>query len=91
MRGARHFCGLTPFRVCVNTRTDPFLVLAVSLLAGYGMASGKTRNWFHAFAFALIMTLAIYVILDFDFPRMGLIRLNAFDQVLVDVRQSMNP
>lgn len=67
------------------------LVLAGSLLAGYGMASGKTRNWFHVFAFALIMALAIYVILDFEFPRMGLIRLDTFDQVLVDVRQTMNP
>jgi len=67
------------------------LVLAGSLLAGYGLATGKTRNWFHASAFAVIMTLAIYVILDFEFPRVGLIRLNAFDQVLVDVRESLNP
>ena len=67
------------------------LVLAGSLLAGYSMASGKTHNWFHNFAFALIMALAIYVILDFEFPRVGLIRLNAFDQALVDVRHSMNP
>ncbi len=68
------------------------LVLAGSLLAGYGMASGKKRNWFHAFAFALIMSIAIYVILDFEFPRVGLIRVgNAYDQVLLDVRQSMNP
>jgi len=37
------------------------------------------------------MTLAVYVILDFEFPRLSLIRLHAFDQVLVDVRQNMNP
>ena len=67
------------------------LLLAGSLLAGYGLAIGKNRNWFHASAFAVIMTLAIYVILDFEFPRVGLIRLNAFDQVLVDVRESLNP
>jgi hypothetical protein len=67
------------------------LMLAGSLLAGYGMANGKARNWFHTCAFAVIMTLAIFVILDFEFPRVGIIRLNAFDQVLVDVRQSMNP
>jgi hypothetical protein len=66
------------------------LVLAGSLLAGYGMANGKVRNWFHASAFALIMALAIYVILDFEFPRLGLIRLDAYDQVLVDMRHSMN-
>jgi len=67
------------------------LVLAGSLLAGYSMANGKARNWFHASAFALIMALAIYVILDFEFPRLGLIRLNTYDQVLVDLRHSMNP
>ncbi len=67
------------------------LVLAGALLAGYGMATGKTRNWFHAAAFALIMSMAIYVILDFEFPRIGLIRVNPYDQVLLDVRQSMNP
>ncbi len=67
------------------------LVLAGSLLAGYGMANGKVRNWFHASAFAFIMALAIYVILDFEFPRLGLIRLDAYDRVLVDVRQSMTP
>ena len=67
------------------------LVLAGSLLAGFSLASGRTHNWFHNVAFALIMALAIYVILDFEFPRVGLIRLNFFDQALVDVRQSMNP
>lgn len=67
------------------------LVLAGSLLAGYNLATDKIRDWFHAFAFALIMAIAIYVILDFEFPRLGLIRVNAFDQVLVDVRQGMNP
>jgi len=67
------------------------LLLAGSLLAGYGMANGKARNWFHAAAFAFIMSLAVYVILDFEFPRIGLIRVNVYDQVLVDVRQGMNP
>ena len=67
------------------------LVLAGSLLAGYDIAIGKHRNWFHSFAFAMIMSLAIYVILDFEFPRLGLIRVDAYDQVLLDVRHSMNP
>jgi hypothetical protein len=67
------------------------LVLAGSLLAGYGLAISKTRDWFHASAFALILALAIYVILDYEFPRFGLIRLDAYDQVIVDVRKNMNP
>ena len=66
------------------------LVLAGALLAGYGMGAGRVRNWFHAFAFVLVISLAIYVILDFEFPRVGLIRIRGFDQVFLDLRQSMN-
>jgi len=67
------------------------LLLVGSLLAGYDLGTGIARHWFHASAFALIMAFAVYGILDFEFPRLGLIRLNAFDQVLVDLRQSMSP
>jgi hypothetical protein len=31
----------------------------------------------------------VFVILDMEYPRMGLIRVDSFDQVLVDLRQSM--
>jgi hypothetical protein len=32
----------------------------------------------------------VYVIFDLEYPRLGLIRIGVFDQVLVDVRESMN-
>jgi hypothetical protein len=67
------------------------LVLAGSLLAGYGMGVGRIRNWVHALAFVLVMSVAVYVILDYEFPRVGFIRIQGFDQVLVDLRQSMKP
>ena len=53
------------------------------------MAPGKARSWLHMIGFAVVMALAVYVILDIEFPRLGLIRVDAFDQLLVDVRQSM--
>ncbi|CDH45911.1 hypothetical protein [Candidatus Contendibacter odensensis] len=65
------------------------LALASSLLAGYGMAGGKSRNWIHMGGFALIMAFAIYVILDLEYPRIGLIRVDAFDQVIMEVRAGM--
>ena len=58
-------------------------------LLGYGMAASTTRSWIHMVGFAAMMTLAIYVTLDMEFPRLGLIRIDAFDQVLVDLRESM--
>ena len=39
--------------------------------------------------FAGAMTLAVYVILDIEYPRLGLIRVDAVDQVLVELRGSM--
>jgi hypothetical protein len=67
------------------------LALAASLLAGYGMTSSRARSWFHMIGFALVVALAVYVILDLEYPRLGLIRVEAFDQALIDLRQSMNP
>ncbi len=65
------------------------LALASSLLAGYGMAAAASRSWLHIFGFVLILGLTVYVILDLEFPRLGLIRIDPFDRVLEDVRATM--
>ena len=66
------------------------LALASSLLAGYSMAGGQPSScWIHMLLFAVIMALTVYVILDLEYPRLGLIRVDAVDQVLVDLRDSM--
>ena len=65
------------------------LGLICSLLAGYRMASGQHRSWLHILAFATITVIIVYVIIDVEYPRAGLIRLQAFDQLLVDVREGM--
>ena len=67
------------------------LALAASLLAGFGMTGGKVRSRFHMLGFSLVVAIAVYVILDIEYPRLGLIRLDAFDQALVELRESMNP
>jgi len=66
------------------------LTLICSLLVGYGLAGGKPfATNFHMIGFALMMTVTIYVILDLDHPRVGLIRLDYVDQALADVRTGM--
>ncbi|NMQ18383.1 DUF4239 domain-containing protein [Candidatus Competibacter phosphatis] len=65
------------------------LALVSALLAGYGMAGGKSRNWLHMIGFAAIMALVVYVIIDIEYPRLGLIRVDTYDQALVDLRASM--
>ncbi|HKX13257.1 MAG TPA: DUF4239 domain-containing protein [bacterium] len=70
------------------------LLFGVALLsagvAGYGMSKSPGRNWFHRLAFVLIVSATVYVIADLEFPRRGLIRLDVTDQLLVDLRQSMD-
>ncbi len=66
------------------------LMLLGALLAGYAMAGGKTRKWLYRMTFAFTLAGAAYVIVDFEFPRFGLIKVDAFDQALVELRQSMD-
>ena len=65
------------------------LALASALLAGHAMAGSPSRTWLYMLGFAAVMALAVYVILDLEFPRLGLIRFGAFDQALVALRESM--
>jgi hypothetical protein len=44
------------------------------------MGVGKVRHWCHTLAFVLALVLAIYVILGFEFPAVGLIRIDSIDQ-----------
>lgn len=66
------------------------LGLGCAVLAGYSMASGHHRKWTHMIAFAAVMALTVYVILDLEFPRLGFIRVDEFDRVLVELRASMD-
>ena len=43
----------------------------------------------HILGFALLMTAALYIIVDLEFPRRGLIRIDAADKILVDMRREM--
>jgi len=66
------------------------LGLICSLLAGYRMAIGQNRSWLHILGFTVITVIVVYVILDVEYPRSGLIRLETSDQLLVQVRENMN-
>lgn len=65
------------------------LGLLCALLAGHAMAAGKRRSWLHTIVFVLSIVIAVYVILEIEYPRVGLIRLSGFDSVLIDLRASM--
>jgi hypothetical protein len=43
----------------------------------------------HKIGFAAIVAFTVYVILDIEYPRLGFVRLDAIDQLLVDARADM--
>jgi hypothetical protein len=82
----------------MSTRIHPpltiyFLMSAMALLSallvGYSSSGSKSRNLLHMIVFAFVMTITVYMIFDLEYPRLGLIRVDSFDQVLVELRSSM--
>lgn len=65
------------------------LSLIGALLVGYEMAANHRRSWLHHLAFAAILSLSVYIIIDMEFPRFGMIRIHSADQVLLDLQQQM--
>jgi hypothetical protein len=66
------------------------LALASALLAGYRTAADARHGWTHNIAFAAVVALTLYVIVDLEYPRSGWIRIDPIDEVLVNLRAGMN-
>ena len=65
------------------------LGLGSSFLAGVAMAAGKRKSWMHMVIFAAALGLALSVITDIEFPRLGFVRVHHFDQQLVHLYEMM--
>jgi hypothetical protein len=63
--------------------------MSSGLFAGYGMAKRQYRSWFHAVAYAGLLALTVYTVLDLDHPRFGLINIDAAYQPLVQLRDAI--
>jgi hypothetical protein len=66
------------------------LALTGALLGGFAMSEASRRSWLHVIGFSLLVATTFYVIVDLEYPRMGLIRVDAVDQALLELRQSMD-
>jgi hypothetical protein len=66
------------------------VALVCALLAGYRMASSHYRSWLHILGFTVITVVVVYVIIDLDYLREGLIRLDSADQLLIKAREAMH-
>lgn len=65
------------------------LMLVSGLMAGYGMAKTERQSALHILSFAAIMAISVYLILDIEYPRLGIIRIDPFDQAMIALRASM--
>ena len=75
----------------------PFLVFALlivvallsALIAGYAMSKRKSRSLLHMVLYAASVSMTVYTVLDLDNPRSGLIRLDAAENVLLQLHDSI--
>lgn len=65
------------------------MVIASSTLVGYTMSIAEVRDWASSLLFSLAISIAVYVILDYEFPRVGFIRIDPMDQLLVETLKQM--
>lgn len=66
------------------------MVLVSGFLAGFSQAKATRQSWLHTAGFAITTTLALYLIIDLEYPRIGLINVTGFDQALVELRAGWN-
>ena len=63
------------------------LMISSGFLVGYGQKS-KNRNQVMTVGFALMTTLAFYLVIELDRPRRGIINLDGTEQQIVNLRES---
>ena len=66
-----------------------FLALVCACLIGSKLALSQRDSLLHQLVYAVVMTAAIYIIVDFEFPRIGTIRIDQSDALLAAQRQAM--
>jgi hypothetical protein len=66
------------------------LVLVSAFLVGFSQAKVTRQSRLHLLGFSLTTALALYLIIDLEYPRVGMIRVDSFDRALVELRASMN-
>lgn len=65
------------------------MALGCAFLAGFAMAGARQPNWVQRLVFALVISVTVFVILDMEYPRTGVIRVDAMDRMLVELRASL--
>jgi hypothetical protein len=65
--------------------------LAAALFGGFALSNGPSRNWMYSIGVAGTISVALFVILELESPRLGLIRVDGIDRALHELRATMEP
>ena len=60
-----------------------------ALLVGYTLPVSKKRNILYMITYAFTISVLITLIIDMEFPRTGLIRVDSADKIILDLGNSM--
>lgn len=60
-----------------------------AFLAGYSMAKRGKYSSIYTLSFIAITSFTLYVIFDLEFPRTGMIRVSRFDNLLIEMKDSL--
>jgi hypothetical protein len=88
---------LTLMRIAAIRTHDPGIILGFlmglvmicSVLAGSASAEAAGRSWIHIISFAAVLSVSVYSIADYEYWWLGLIKVDAADEVLEVLRKSM--
>jgi hypothetical protein len=88
---------ITTTRTMATVTHAPLIVLGLlvmlsflgAMLVGYNMSFQPSRNALHMILFALAIASTIYVVIDLEYPRAGLITLRSMDRAIVELRGMM--
>jgi len=89
---------LSTSRIEIGRMTVPSLVMVTlfvlsfgaAVLVGYEMSNRPRQSWLHVYLFAGTISFAVYVIVDLNNPREGLIRISSVDKVFHDLLTTFN-
>ena len=88
---------ITTTRIAASQNHPPTVIIALlaglcllgALIVGHSTAAGPRRAWFYPLVFSATMALTFYVVIDLEYPRQGLIRVDSVDKTLSDMRTAI--
>jgi hypothetical protein len=88
---------ITTTRTMATVTHAPLIIIGLlvmlsflgAMLVGYNMSFQPSRNILHMVLFSLAIASTIYVVIDLEYPRAGLITLRSMDRAIVELREMM--